>query len=74
VEEDEQASRFELLTVNQRLRLAQDGRMQTSGPERVFAFLAGLHAEMQNLKLIVTGRLNNIDPVLLGERLREVYG
>jgi vacuolar-type H+-ATPase subunit C/Vma6 len=73
-ETDEQLSRFELLAVNHRLRLAQDGRMQTAGPERVFAFLTGLHSEMQNLKLVVTGRLNNIDPALLNERLRDVYG
>ena len=72
-EQGEQASRFELLAINYRLGLVQDGRMQTAGPERVFAFLTRFHAEMQNLKLIVTGRLNKIDPALLGERLREVY-
>lgn len=67
-------SRFELLTDNHILTTVQDGRMQTAGPERVFAFLTMLHGEMQNLKLIVTGRLNNIDPGLLGDRLREING
>ncbi|OPX93450.1 MAG: V-type ATP synthase subunit C [Syntrophorhabdus sp. PtaB.Bin006] len=70
----EQVSRFELLGVNHCIRLAADGRLQTAGPERVFAFLTGLHSEMQNLKLAVSGRLNRIEPTLLKERLREVYG
>ncbi|OPY79219.1 MAG: V-type ATP synthase subunit C [Syntrophorhabdus sp. PtaU1.Bin153] len=71
---NEQVSRFALLGVNHCIRLAADGRMQTAGPERVFAFLTGLHAETQNLKLAVSGRLNGIEPALLKERLREVYG
>lgn len=71
-EQGAQLSRFELLNANHVLTMVQDGRMQTAGPERVFAFLTMLHAEMQNLKLIVTGRLNKIDPGLLGERLREI--
>ncbi|OPY72157.1 MAG: V-type ATP synthase subunit C [Syntrophorhabdus sp. PtaU1.Bin050] len=71
---NEQVSRFELLAVNHCIRLAADGRLQTAGPERVFAFLTGLHSEMQNLKLAVSGRLNRIESTLLKERLREVYG
>jgi V/A-type H+-transporting ATPase subunit C len=47
--------------------------MQTAGPERVFAFLIGLQAEMQNMKLVVNGKLNRIDQTLLRQRLREGY-
>lgn len=71
---DEQVSSFEQQVVNHVLALASDGRLQTAGPERVYSFLAGLQAEMQNLKLVVSGKLNRIDAAVLRQRLREVYG
>jgi len=33
-----------------------------------------LEAEMQNLKLVVTGKINRIHEDILGPRLRYVYG
>jgi len=71
--EDEQISGFELRAANHLTRIARDGKLQTAGPERVFAFLAGLHVEVQNLKLVTNGRLNRIDKTLLRQRLRECY-
>jgi V/A-type H+-transporting ATPase subunit C len=71
--EDEQISGFELKVTNHLTRLARDGKIQTAGPERVFSFLAGLHVEIQNLKLVMNGRLNRIDQALLRQRLRECY-
>jgi len=71
---NEQVSRFELLGANHCIQLAAHGRLQTAGPERVFTFLTGLHSEIQDLKLVVSGRLNRIEPTILKERLREVYG
>ena len=70
---DEKISGFQLKVVNHLTRLIRDGRLQTAGPERVFSFLAGLNVEMQNLKLVVTGRLNRIDQDLLKERLKDCY-
>lgn len=72
-DEDEQISVFELKVSNYLGKIARDGRYQTAGPERVFAFLAGFLTEMQNLKLVVTGRLNRIDKHLLRERLKDCY-
>jgi len=72
--EQDQASRFELGAANHVVRLAREGQMQVAGPERVFSFLVGLYAEMQNLKLVVCGRFGHIDKPLLRERLRESYG
>jgi hypothetical protein len=43
------------------------------GPERVFAYLVGLRAAARNLKIVVGGRLNHINPALLTERLRWAY-
>jgi vacuolar-type H+-ATPase subunit C/Vma6 len=70
---DEKISGFQLKVVNYLTRLIHDGRLQTAGPERVFSFLTGLNVEMQNLKLVVTGRLNRIDKDLLKERLKDCY-
>jgi V/A-type H+-transporting ATPase subunit C len=70
---DDQISGFEHRVSNHLTQIARDGKMQTAGPERVFAFLVGLQAEIQNMKLIVNGRLNRIDQALLRQRLKEGY-
>ena len=72
--EDEQMSQFELLVADYLTRLAKDGQLQTAGPERVFSFLVGLYQEMQNIKLVVCGRLSRIAPAVLRQRVRECYG
>ncbi len=71
--EDEQIPGFELKVTNHLTKIARDGKMQTAGPERVFAFLVGLQAEIQNMKLVVNGKLNHIDQALLRQRLKEGY-
>lgn len=71
---EEQVSTFELKVTNLVLHMATYARFETSGPERVFDFLMALEAEMQNLKLVVTGKINGIDPVTLAQRLRYVHG
>jgi len=73
-ENTDPVSRFELLSINLHTKLAQDGLMQTAGPERVYSFLSRLSGEIQNLKLVVCGKLNNIDPTLLVDCIREIYG
>jgi len=70
---DDQISGFEVRIANHLTRIAGHAKMQTAGPERVFSFLAGLHVEIQNLKLVVNGRLNRIDRNLLRQRLKETY-
>ena len=72
-DEDEQIMRFGVLMYNRLTAMARRGRLQTMGPERVFGYLWGLLVEIYNLKLIITGRLNGIDPDLLRRRLRDAY-
>ena len=72
-EDDDQIMQFGVLMYNRLTLLAQRGRLQTMGPERVFGYLWGLLVEIYNLKLIINGRLNGIDPDLLRRRLREAY-
>lgn len=69
---EEQVSTFDLKVTNLVLHMATYARFETSGPERVFDFLMALEAEMQNLKLVVTGKINRIDPDILAQRLRYV--
>jgi V/A-type H+-transporting ATPase subunit C len=70
---DDQISGFEHRSINHLTQIASNAKMQTAGPERVFSFLVGLQVEIQNLKLVVNGRLNRIDRTLLRQRLREGY-
>lgn len=72
-EEKAHISIFDYRVMNYLLHIVHDGAYQTAGPERVFAFLMGLHVELQNLKLVVTGRLNRIDPDFLKQRLKDCY-
>ncbi len=71
--QDDQIWGFELRIANHLTRIARHAKMQTAGSERVFSFLVGLHVEIQNLKLVVNGKLNRIDRALLRQRLRESY-
>jgi V/A-type H+/Na+-transporting ATPase subunit C len=71
---EEQVSTFDLKVTNLVLHMAAYAHFETSGPERVFDFLMALEAEMQNLKLVVTGKINRIDAGSLGARLRYVNG
>lgn len=71
--EDERVSRFGVMYYNYLTALARRVKLQTVGPERVFGYLWGLRVEAYNLKLIINGRLNGIDPDLLRRRLKEAY-
>lgn len=72
-QEDEQVSAFELLTTNHLTATARGVKLQTVGPERVAGYLWGLWVEAFNLKLVISGNLNRLDPGLLKSRVRETY-
>lgn len=71
--EDEQVSRFELLTANYLTALARRTKLQTAGPERVAGYLWALWIEAFNLKLVISGKLNRLEAGLLKNRVRETY-
>ena len=71
--QDDQIPGFEHRSTNHLAQIAGYAKLQTAGPERVFSFLVGLQIEIQNLKLVVNGRLNRIDRTLLRQRLKEGY-
>lgn len=55
-------------------KLAQLGRSQVFGPERLFAFLVAISQELYNLKLVVSGRLKRIELPILRHELRVANG
>ncbi|QTJ37858.1 hypothetical protein FE324_03350 [Dolosigranulum pigrum] len=49
-------------------------RLMTFGPLPVLAFLYAKETEVMNLRLILSGKENNIDTELIRERMRLSYG
>jgi V/A-type H+-transporting ATPase subunit C len=52
---------------------ARDARNVPFGPERVFGYLLGMEAELQNLKIALAGRALGVPGQVLAGRLRAVY-
>ena len=71
--EDDQVSAFDLQSSNYLTAMARGVKLQTAGPERVAGYLWGLWVEAFNLKLVISGMLNKVEPGLLKSRIRETY-
>lgn len=71
--EEEQVSKFELLTANYLTSSVRRAKLQTAGPERVAAYLWGLWIESFNFKLVISGKINKLDVGLIKSRIRETY-
>lgn len=71
--EDDQVSTFDLLSTNYMTAMARGVKLQTAGPERVAGYLWALWVEAFNLKLVISGTLNKVEPGLLKSRIRETY-
>lgn len=69
-----QTAVFEQRLADELVKLAHHGHMQAFGPERVFSYLAMVAQEMFNLKMIVSGRIKNIEVPVLRRELRVTYG
>lgn len=55
-------------------QLLEKGRFEIEGPLPLARYLWGKEMEVKNLRLILTGRSNDLNPDLLKERMRPVYG
>lgn len=51
----------------------KDAKYISIGVEPVFAYLYAVETEVKNLRLILAGKLNNVDSEIIRERLRESY-
>ena len=45
----------------------------TFGPEPIFAYIAAKETEIKIIRIIMVGKLNNVDTAVIRERVREVY-
>jgi V/A-type H+-transporting ATPase subunit C len=52
---------------------ARDARTVSFGPERVFGYLLGMQAELENLGMVLAGRALGVPAQVLAGRLRAVY-
>ena len=43
------------------------------GIEPIFAYMFAREIEVKNLRLILTGKVNNVDKKIINERLRDCY-
>ncbi|MGT2666224.1 V-type ATPase subunit [Streptococcus rifensis] len=57
-----------------RFQVLEQGRFETQGPLPLARYIWGKELEVKNLRLILTGRSNDLSPELLKERMRPVYG
>ncbi|NYV28379.1 V-type ATPase subunit [Streptobacillus felis] len=72
-EKDRNISDIEKMFDNMVIDLALKYRNVTIGPEPIFTYIIAKEYEMKALRLIMSGKLNNIDPEVIKERLRGVY-
>ncbi|MET3558859.1 V/A-type H+-transporting ATPase subunit C [Streptococcus rupicaprae] len=57
-----------------RFQILDQGRFETEGPLPLARYLYGKELEVKNLRLILTGRSNGLEPQMLKERMRPIYG
>ncbi|MEY8462534.1 V-type ATPase subunit [Streptococcus merionis] len=57
-----------------RFQVLEQGRFETQGPLPLARYLWGKELEVKNLRLILTGRSNDLSSEVLKERMRPVYG
>ncbi|MFH1565001.1 MAG: V-type ATPase subunit [bacterium] len=55
------------------VRILKKAKYITYGPEVAFAYLWGKHNEVRNIRIIMLAKINNIEPKLIKERVREIY-
>ncbi len=66
-------SGLEKLLEDYLMQYVQSAKMVTMGVEPVVAYLFAKEAELRNVRIIMTGKINRLPVDLIRERLREVY-
>jgi V/A-type H+-transporting ATPase subunit C len=55
------------------MEVIREGMYTSEGPEPILAYFYALETEVQNLRLVFSGEINNLDSSDVRERLRELY-
>ena len=66
-------SRYEKYTSDYLMEKLEPALYAVFGPERVFGYLAGLTAELFNLRLLIGGKVNKLNPQIIKTALRRTY-
>ncbi|MDL2274203.1 V-type ATPase subunit, partial [Oscillospiraceae bacterium OttesenSCG-928-G22] len=66
-------SLLERLFDNALIERARQSKYIAFGPENLFSYLVSKENEIRQIRILLTCKLNGIDPALLRERLRENY-
>ncbi|MGH4139813.1 V-type ATP synthase subunit C [Clostridium sp.] len=66
-------SLLEKLSENFIMKDLKPAKYITFGPEPIFAFIAAKETEIKIIRIIMVGKLNNVDTAVIRERVREVY-
>ncbi|WP_291632417.1 V-type ATP synthase subunit C [Clostridium sp.] len=66
-------SAFEKYTENFIMKNLKSAKYVTFGPEPIFAYIAAKETEIKIIRIIMVGKLNNVDTAVIRERVRDVY-
>ncbi|MGV8979823.1 V-type ATP synthase subunit C [Clostridium sp.] len=66
-------SLLEKLSENFIMKDLKPAKYITFGPEPIFAYIAAKETEIKIIRIIMVGKLNNVDTTVIRERVREVY-
>jgi V/A-type H+-transporting ATPase subunit C len=69
----ESLSRFEKLSDDFLMSFIKKSKYLTFGVEPLVGYLIGKQTEIQNARIIMVGKINDIDNDVIRERLREIY-
>ncbi|WP_191980816.1 V-type ATPase subunit, partial [Clostridium haemolyticum] len=64
---------FEKLCDNFIMNFIKDAKYISFGPEPLIAYILAKENEIKIIRIIMVGKINNIDSQVIGERLREIY-
>jgi V/A-type H+-transporting ATPase subunit C len=64
---------LEKLSDNYLMKLIKEGKFVSFGPEPIISYLVAKETEIKVIRIIMVGKLNNVSPQLIRERLRDIY-
>jgi V/A-type H+-transporting ATPase subunit C len=64
---------LEKLSDDYLMKLIKEGKFVSFGPEPLLSYLIAKETEIKVIRIIMVGKLNNVSPELIRERLRDIY-
>lgn len=64
---------LEKLSDDYLMKLIKEGKFVSFGPEPLLSYLVAKETEIKVIRIIMVGKLNNVSPELIRERLRDIY-